>query len=131
LIGIDTNVLIRWNLDDRFDPDQAKAVRESLDGLTDLIYINPVVLAESIWVIGNVYRVDRQNQARFLHSLLSHPRIVLGERSVVQSAVAGFEQGGPGFADHLIGALNEDAGCRTTLTFDKTAAKSALFTALG
>lgn len=131
MIGIDTNVLIRWNLDERLDPAQAKDVRSALEGLAEPIFINSVVLAESIWVIGQVYRVDRARQSRFLRTLLDHPRVVVGDRTVVETALTAFEQGGPGFADCLIGALNLAARCHTTLTFDKTAAKSALFTRLG
>jgi predicted nucleic-acid-binding protein len=34
------------------------------------------------------------------------------------------------FSDHLIGTINQQNGCRTTLTFDKTAARSPQFSEL-
>lgn len=34
------------------------------------------------------------------------------------------------FSDHLIGTINEQSGCRTTLTFDKAAARSPQFSEL-
>jgi len=40
------------------------------------------------------------------------------------------KKGSAGFNDHLIAALNRAAGCSTTLTIDKTAAKSPDFTLL-
>lgn len=34
------------------------------------------------------------------------------------------------FSDHLIGTINEQSGCRTTLTFDKAVARSPQFSEL-
>ena len=33
-------------------------------------------------------------------------------------------------SDHLIGTINEQSGCRTTLTFDKAAARTPQFSEL-
>jgi predicted nucleic-acid-binding protein len=130
LIGIDTNVLIRWNVDEESNPAQSESARQAITGRGERVYINAVVLAESVWVMSNAYRVDRTEQRAFVRVLLDHPQIVLSDREVVMRALNAFESGGPGLADYLIGELNAAAGCRTTLTFDKAAGKTLHFTQL-
>lgn len=130
MIGIDTNVLIRWNLAEDTQPNQASLARQAIENSEDPIFINTVVLAESIWVISNAYRISRPDQAAFVRSLLDHAKVMIAERGAVEFALNGFQKGGPGFADHLIAALNVMAGCQTTLTFDRIAAKGPHFTVL-
>jgi predicted nucleic-acid-binding protein len=59
-----------------------------------------------------------------------NPAVQIAQRDVVASALGAFEKGSAGINDHLIAALNRAAGCSTTLTIDKTAAKSPDFTLL-
>jgi predicted nucleic-acid-binding protein len=56
--------------------------------------------------------------------------VQVAQRDQVAAALQSFETGGAGFTDHLIAALNRSAGCSTTLTFDKSAARSPEFTLL-
>ena len=49
----------------------------------------------------------------------------------VKAALESFMKHSGDFADHLIGRINLDAGCSTTLTFDQAATKSPEFTNLG
>ena len=65
-----------------------------------------------------------------VRTLLTHPKVELSDRASVEEALIAFESGGAGFVDHFIGALNSQSGCKTTLTFDKTAPKSSHFTSI-
>jgi predicted nucleic-acid-binding protein len=44
---------------------------------------------------------------------------------IVWSALRSYQSGTAGFADCLIGLRNRQAGCETTVTFDKRAARMA------
>lgn len=94
------------------------------------IWINSIVLAELIWLAAQKLKLGRPAQADMIRRLLVHPHVVMADRGGVAQALTAFELGGAGFVDHLIGALNTAAGCRTTLTFDKGAAKTPDFTQL-
>lgn len=126
MIGIDANVVVRLLADD--DPVQGEAAERALDGAEGPVRVDPVVLVETSWVLRSRYRHPRPRIVAGLRAILGHPRVLVEAREVVEAALDAYERGGSGFADHLIGAMNAAAGCRTTLTFDKSAAKGPLFT---
>ena len=130
MIGIDSNILLRWIIDDPSSPEQSRKVRERLSGEMAPLYINHVVLAETIWVLQHPARVGPDAVAAIVATLIEAPNIRLQQPDVVEGALAAFTEASGGFTDHLIGALNRGAGCTTTLTFDRAAAKSAAFTEL-
>jgi predicted nucleic-acid-binding protein len=130
-IGIDTNVAIRWLFQDDSAAEQSQKAEDAVAEPDTTLVINTVVLAEIIWLAGQTYKLGRASQANLIRKLLAHPSIDLLERAAVIDALTSFERGGAGFTDHLIGTLNARAGCRTTLTFDKTAARGPLFTPVG
>ncbi len=133
VIGIDTNVLLRWLIDDEpvggDAPHQTALVERAIAGKGPC-YANAVVIAETLWVVGGPLKQPRSVQAEIVERLLNSVNVEVSDRDAVESALDGLKSGGGGFADHLIGAMNRLAGCATTLTFDKAAAKSADFTEL-
>jgi predicted nucleic-acid-binding protein len=131
LIGVDTNVLIRWLIDEQGSSAQVALARQTIMTATVPILINPVVLAEAVWVLERAFGYPRDSIAALIRQMLDSPGLTLSERPRVETALAAFLQGGAGFADHFIAALNRAAGCATTLTFDKSAARSPDFTLLG
>lgn len=129
MIGLDTNVLLRWLADDDESGGQAAAARRAVLDAEEC-YVNPIVLAETIWVTSRVFRQPRAVQAEIVERLLVARNVRVGDRPSVEAALDGFRAGGPGFVDHLIGALNAAGGCETTITFDKRAAQGPRFTVL-
>ena len=127
-VGIDTNVLFRWLFHDPSNPTQSEAATRAVAETEDAIYISVVVLAELAWLMRAKLGLDRGTQARVLRALIERPELEIAQRAEVEAAAAAFEAGGPGFADQLLGALNRSARCRTTLTFDKAAARAEGFT---
>jgi predicted nucleic-acid-binding protein len=134
VIGLDTNVLIRWLA---ADPDttgtsarQAATVEKRILESSETCFVNSVVVAETLWVTDHVFRQSREMQAEIVERLLDSQNVHVADRHAVESALGSFRKGGAGFSDHLIGALNAEAGCTTTLTFDKRAAKGPHFTTL-
>ena len=128
-VGLDTNVALRWLFRPPGDGRQSDRATAAADDAEE-IHLNLVVLAELIWLSDRAMQRGREDQATLIAGLLDSPRVHLAERDCVIQALAAFQQGGPGFTDHLIAALNRAAGCRTTLTFDKMAAKADGFTLL-
>jgi predicted nucleic-acid-binding protein len=125
VIGIDTNVLLRWLLDD--DPAQSDRAADVFKG-GETIFLGDIVLAEVAWVLARSYRLRRGDIAHAIRHAVSLPGVAVYDRAAILAALSAYETGGPGLSDHLIGYLNRAAGCRTTLTFDKQAGEGNLFT---
>ena len=129
-VGLDTNVLMRWLFVEDQPSDQSEAATSAMLNNDTEIWINSIVLAELIWLAAQKLKLGRAEQVQMIRKLLVHPHVAIADRSAVEQALTAFELGGAGLIDHLIGALNIAAGCRSTLTFDKAAAKSPHFTQL-
>lgn len=131
MIGLDTNLLVRYILDD--DPYWSPVVTRFLDDNLSPDrpgYINPVTLAELAWVLRRQSGYDRARFAQVIDGLLSSDSLVLGEADVVARALSSFRAGGAGFADYLIAELNQAAGAVPTVTLDRVAAKTPPFVPL-
>ena len=130
MIGLDTNVLLRWLLNDDSDPAQTQLAAETIASELEPVWVGPIVLAELSWVMRRNFGLKRQDLVEVFQRLLDSPMFIIPDRTCVEEAVTNFSKGGPGFSDHLIAALNSSVGCRTTYTFDKIAAKTPHFTTL-
>ncbi|UHC16184.1 type II toxin-antitoxin system VapC family toxin [Methylobacterium currus] len=128
MIGIDTNVLLRYALDDdaRQSP-RAAALLESDDRLSEPAFDNLVVLLEFVWTILCQDGFEKDDVIAMLDKLLASRRIIFADRSAVSAAVETWRTGKAGFRDYLIGHLNQERGLRTTFTFDAAAAKHPTF----
>lgn len=135
MIGVDTNVLLRWLVDETLwpidNPEQVELARQALSDPANCFFIDSVVLAETIWVLGKPLRQPKAILVEVLNRLLGASNLVIDARAAVADAVASFSAGPGGFSDHLIGEINRHGGCRTTFTFDKIASRASTFTRLG
>ncbi len=131
VIGLDTNVLLRWLIDEATWPDdnpgQIRAVRDLIVESRETFFVNHIVIAETIWVLANPMEQPKAVLLDVMEKLLAAANLVIDGRDAVVDAVAGFRAGRPGFTDHLIGHVNRHAGCEATVTFDKDAGRSAVF----
>lgn len=128
MIGVDTNVLARYFLDD--DPvwsPRADAFLEEELTPERPGYVNPLTLAELVWTLRKHPGYDRPGMARMIEGLLRFDRLVIGEAEAVAAALESFRAGGAGFADHLIAELNRRAGAAPTVTIDRKARKRPPF----
>ena len=128
MIGLDTNILARYLIDDdpRWSPLVARFFDESLSP-QKRGYINPITLAELVWVLRRRPEYSRAMLATVIEGLLASERLVVGEAEAVRRALASFKVGSAGFADYLIAELNEAAGASPTVTLDRQAAKTFPF----
>jgi predicted nucleic-acid-binding protein len=122
VIGLDTNVLIRYLTQD--DPVQsAKATKIMERRLTtaDPGFVSIVTMAEVVWVLDRAYRLTAREIAAAIERMLQIEVLVVEDEQEVFAAMVALKQGHGAFADALIAALGARAGCTYTLTFDKKA----------
>lgn len=121
MIGLDTNVLVRYLVQD--DDDHSPRARRLVDSLDDQHqgFISVVALAEVHWVLRSAYRVSRKEAAAIVGELLRAQELVLQAPDAVRGALARMGDD-VDFADALIGELGDAAGCDWTATFDRRAA---------
>ncbi|KMO29518.1 hypothetical protein VQ02_29495 [Methylobacterium variabile] len=128
MIGIDTNVLLRYALDDDTGQSpRAETLLESQDRSAEPAFVNLVVLIEFVWTLTRQDGFRKADVIAMLDALLASRVIMLADRSAVAAAVEAWRTGKAGFQDYLIGCLNQERGLRTTFTFDAVAAKHPSF----
>ncbi len=129
MIGLDTNVLVRYFVQD--DVAQASTARRIIEEqlLTEGPgYVSLVVIAELVWVIGKAYSRSRADLVRLLETMLGADNLLIQNEREVYRAMEALKTGEGSFADALIAELGRWAGCKTTLTFDRKAARISGFT---
>ena len=125
MIGLDTNILIRYAAqdDDKNGP-LANAVMDSLTA-EQPGWIPLVAVAEFVWVMDRRYCVQRSDVFTILNQFFDRAEIVFESADVVHKAAVQFLNGKAEFSDYLVACSSQAAGCKTTLTFDRKASKSA------
>ncbi len=125
MIGLDTNVLIR--IFTRDDPDQLVAARRLFNSLTPQQpgWVGIANLLEIEWVLRSVYSHNRAGIASIFDDLLALGNVVVEQHETVTIALKRFRNGKASFADCLIAASAQNAGCAKVMTFDEIAACGA------
>jgi predicted nucleic-acid-binding protein len=125
MIGLDTNVLVRFLVKD--DPIETRAAVKLVRSLTpdEPGFVSLVAIAELIWVLRVSYRYRKTEITNVLEALLQSQELSIEQGDLVAEALRGFVTGDADFADYLIERGGNLAGCGHTLTFDKSAATFA------
>ncbi|MBK8972649.1 MAG: type II toxin-antitoxin system VapC family toxin [Hahellaceae bacterium] len=93
MIAIDTNVLLRYLLDD--DKAQSKRASELILGGTPVL-ITDVVLVETVWTLkGKRYNLDKEALIKIIHSLFKEPNLVFESGQTVWRALNDFRNAKP------------------------------------
>ena len=130
MIGIDTNVLVRYLAQD--DPAQCLRADRLLESLTvdEPGFIPIAAVVELVWVMQNAYKKTKEEMIAFLEGLLRTEELVVENADVVWQAVHAYARANADFADCLIERSAHQARCTHTVTLDERAAKSAGMTLL-
>jgi predicted nucleic-acid-binding protein len=128
VIGLDTNVLVRYVMQD--DPRQSARAARLVDSLSadDPGFIPVVALVELVWVLTASYGLDRPQVLTVLETLVRSKELVVDRADLVTQALNRYGAGGADFADALIERIAAAAGCSVTVTFDAGAVKAAAMT---
>jgi predicted nucleic-acid-binding protein len=124
MIGLDTNVVVRYLAQD--DPIQSpKATQIFERRLTEREpgFISLVAMVETVWVLDTVYGLPAREIAQAVERMLQADTLVVQNEQEVFTAMVALKSGRGSFADALVGALGAWAGCSSTLTFDRKAAR--------
>ena len=128
MIGLDTNVLARYIVQD--DAEQAHAATRLIEGTcTERSpgHVSVLVLVELVWVLTTAYGYAGSDVARVILQLLRTTEFNIEDSDAVWAALRETETGTADFADYLIAQRNRAAGCTSTYTFDRRAARGRHF----
>ena len=90
MIAIDTNVLLRYLLQD--DEAQAEKAGQLINGPTKVL-ITDVVLVETLWTLkGKKYRLDKAGVLKLLNSLFKEPNLYFEDGPTVWMALNDYRQ---------------------------------------
>jgi predicted nucleic-acid-binding protein len=131
VIALDTNVLVRFLVDD--DPKQAAAAaalinRVIADG--DTLFVSDVVVCETVWVMSVSYDIGRREIAAVLRNLLRARHVTFRAADQLIRALEAYEAGKGDFADYLIREHARAADCDSVATFDRVLLRERGFVAV-
>ena len=120
--ALDTNVLVRFFVNDADDKQAARQRPAAVAALSERAFVSVTVLLELEWVMRGFYALPRRDIARAMRALAGIEHITIDDRDAVLSALEAFDAG-LDFAD----ALHMARSVRATAfaTFDKRLAQRA------
>jgi predicted nucleic-acid-binding protein len=122
MIGLDTNVLIRYLTQD--DPVQSAKATELIERRLTAKnpgFVSIVAMVETVWVLDRAYSLTAQEISTAVERLLQVEVLAIENEQQVFTAMVALKQGRGSFSDALIAQLGVRAGCARTLTFDRKA----------
>lgn len=128
MIGLDTNVIVRYVMQD--DPTQSQKAARLIEAFSAESpgFVPLVVVVEFVWVLTSCYELTREQVAAAIDGILHAKEFVVDRMEQIAQALRVYGSGSADFADCLIERGATSAGCEKTMTFDISAAKSAAMT---
>jgi predicted nucleic-acid-binding protein len=125
MIGLDTNVLVRYLTQD--DSVQSAKAARILDALSPAKpgYVSLIVVVELVWVLKLSYAFSKSELIAVIDNLLRSKELIVEKTDVVSSALRLFKNSRAGFSDCIIECCHESAECEYTVTFDRNASDLA------
>ena len=120
MIGIDTNVLVRYLVQD--DPEQSAQstlLIEQECNLSSPGYLSNIVLCELVWVLTGAYKYDKNLVIEVMEQILVTAEFLVENENVVRKAINDYKIGSADFSDYLTVNNNQQSGCTKTYTFDR------------
>ena len=130
MIGIDTNVLVRFLVrDDEHQFERARRLLKRGIGGGEPVFISHLVLLETEWVLRSRYGVTKTAILAALNALLDASELQFEDERSIEEAVFTWKDSTAEFADCLINAHHRALGCRATATSDAKALNLSGFVA--
>ena len=125
MIGLDTNVIVRYVMQD--DPKQSQKATRLIEALSADApgFVPLVAIVEIVWVLTSCYDLKRDQVALAIDGILRTKEFMVDRAEQVAQALRVYKTGSADFADSLIERCATSAGCERVMTFDASAAKSA------
>ena len=128
MIGIDTNVLVRYIVQD--DPRQSKIATNFMErkiSVTNPGFINIIVLCELFWVLKRAYKYEKSIICSVIEKILQTKEIIVDHADIVWISLKEYQNGEADFSDYLITNYNCYSECGYTITFDRNASSAKNF----
>ncbi len=131
MIGLDTNVLVRYFVrDDAAQHQRAARLIERECRADAPGRIALVTLCELVWVLSAGYGYSRPDIARLLQGILTASDLEVEQAPMAWDAWRLYQAGKVDFADYLIGLVHRKAGAAATYSFDRKAIGEKVFRAV-
>jgi predicted nucleic-acid-binding protein len=111
---LDTNVLVRHLTAD--PPEQAKRATAFLAGAEELL-LSDIVVAELVYALDTVYRVERVRIAELLRAVIAFPAIVVLDKVLLLRALELYERERLDFVTAYLAAGAERSGIGAVASF--------------
>ncbi|PCJ23170.1 MAG: VapC toxin family PIN domain ribonuclease [SAR86 cluster bacterium] len=123
MIGLDTNVLVRYIMQD--DPKQAAKATKLVESLTPTEpgFVTLVTVVELFWVLSSAFELSRGQIVEAFDGLVRAKQLVVEQREQVVRALRAYGASSADFPDCLIERTATAAGCAKVMTFDVGASK--------
>ena len=131
MIGLDTNVLVRYLVED--DPRQCALASALIDRVVandETLFVSDVVVCETVWVLSISYRIERTEIVALLRDLFRARHLEFLATDQLVRALDAYIAGRGDFADYLIREHARAAECESVATFDKVLLKESGFVAV-
>jgi predicted nucleic-acid-binding protein len=122
MIGLDTNVLLRYLVQD--DPVQSRHATEIITrrlNEEEPGFVGLVTILEVVGVLNSLYKRSQQEIANDIEMMLAADTLEIQNEQQVYAAVVALRGGTGTFEDAPIGSLGVWRGCTSTLIFDEKA----------
>ncbi|MBI5050486.1 MAG: PIN domain-containing protein [Nitrospirae bacterium] len=117
---IDTSVILRLLVKD--DDIKRKAVERLLKEAIhkgEALYVLPVALMETVFVLEKVYKIDRKKIREMLEAILNTPVLRIEMGDVFRKAIEVYEEKNVKFADTVMGYWGLEKGFSAAYTYDE------------
>ena len=117
---IDTNVLLRYLLDDV--PEQADAVESLLLQAAQgqlTLYANALVLAEIVWTCESYYQLPKDDIKDMVLMILNTPGLEVADRDLITEAIFTYADENIDYIDAFNACWMKQQGIETIYTFDQ------------
>jgi predicted nucleic-acid-binding protein len=122
--GLDTNVLVRWIVDD--DARQATRVQKLFEEVRlqrSTLFVPSTVMLELEWVLRSRYHLDKPTVLGAFNALLETQELDFEDEPAIERALSFYRQSSADFADCLHAGKCGSAGRAPMFTFDAAAAR--------
>lgn len=126
MAGLNTNILVRWLVDD--DAGQSRRIAERLKSAArrdETLFVPLTVMLELEWVLRSRYAFAKPDILLVLNALLEIRELEFQVEPAIERALHAYRQGTADFADCLHAAACWAEGKAPMLTLDAKAARLA------
>lgn len=121
--GVDTNVLVRWLLeDDAKQTARAQRLFDSARARQTTLFVPGTVMLELEWVLRSRYQIDKATLLTTFNALLETQELEFQDEAALEQALHLYREAAADFADCVHAGMCSAAARAPLLTFDARAA---------